>query len=104
MLAAKPRTFALLTCWLLLRTIQVIVLGSGPDMVAALREALGPDVHLPASVLCCSSSAPPLALPVEGAGVVDVGACCFEYIADVEARTLAAEAVPCPYCIPRQSR
>ena len=30
---------------------KMVVLGSGAPMVAALREALGPDVHLPAAVL-----------------------------------------------------
>jgi hypothetical protein len=34
-----------------LRRAQLTNLGSGAKMVAALREALGSDVHLPTSVL-----------------------------------------------------
>ena len=57
---------------------KMVVLGSGAPMVAALREALGPDVHLPAAVLTGDANCMQ--------GVVDVGAVCFEYIADVEVR------------------
>lgn len=67
---------------------KIFVLGSGPPMLAALREALGPDVHLPASVLCAPPHAP-VVLPAQGAGVIDVGACCFEYIADVQRNVLS---------------
>jgi hypothetical protein len=99
---------------------QIVVLGSGAAVAAALQEALGPDVRLPDSVLNPKARArsrapthgaaaltrvhcwcvlalsqqgvpckPHEKLPAEGAGIVDAGACCFEFIADVQ-RSLAA--------------
>ncbi len=64
---------------------QIVVLGSGAAMLASLRDALGPDVHLPRAVLLDGAGVPARAsLPAAGAGVIDAGACCFEFIADVE--------------------
>jgi hypothetical protein len=75
---------------------KVQVMGSGAELLTRLKDALGPDAHLPASALTGPLDAGPGARGVPADGLVGAHEVCFAYVAEREGCIRRGEAVDTP--------
>jgi hypothetical protein len=73
---------------------KVQVMGSGAELLSRLRDALGPDAHLPASALTGALEASYGSSALEG--LVGAHEVCYEYVAEREQSLARGDTVDSP--------